>query len=436
MRLTSNIFFSHWGLHRLILLFLFQFLLISEKLYSQTPSDKTEELKDFYLNNLDDSSLNYQELTTFLDEYYLTRDKGKGSGYKQFERWKIQNKHFYDHKGERIIDCIKSDKKSKKMQVLELFNWIDLGLDSIFNQAGLIEDLAYGKNNRLYSVARGGGIWISDDGGTTWESLQLVNSADNKRFVLNYSCIDLYTSNAGEDIIYAGGQNVPIIKSTDSGNSWQIAYDNEDYTIREIRISPLNTNVIVAATSNGILKSSNSGSSWTFFADGISLEDVAFKPTNDNVIYATGFKRYIRTLDGGASFEDKSNVLHYTTNRCRIETTDADENVVYILTADGSQFGELLRSDDSGDNFTVQAHSYDNGDNNSNNFFNAFGCWDSGGGIAWHSMDLEVSPTDASKVYIGSNTVAVSDDSGQSFRYLGYHHWDVHLGMTVAYSES
>ena len=388
--------------------------------------DKTEQLKDYYLNNLDDSSLNYYDVTSFLNKYYSSHEKGKGSGYKQFERWKIRNKHFYDHSGERMIECIKSNKKSNNVQSLDLFHWEDMGLDSIYNQAGLIEDLAYGTNNTLYAVARGGGIWKSFDSGVTWESLHLVNSLNDKRFVLNYSCIDLYTNNIGEDILYAGGQDVPLIKSTDSGNSWKIVYENEGNTIREIRISPLHSNTIVAATTNGILKSTDAGISWTSFADGISLEDVAFKPTDDNYIYATGYHKYIRTVDGGISFEDKSDIFHFTSGRCRIETTAADENVVYILTANGSQFGELLRSDDSGNTFTVQSHSYDNGDNNSNNFFNAYGCWDSGGGIAFHAMDLDVSPSNASEVYIGSNTVARSDDNGQSFRYLGYHHWDVH----------
>lgn len=426
MRFATITRYSDRGLIKLIPTLLFQLGILAQVLYCQGLPDKTEQLKNYYLTNLDDSSLNYHDVTSFLDEYYLTHHNGKGSGYKQFERWKIRNKHFYDQTGKRIITRIKNDKKSSNIQSIDLFNWTDLGLDSIYNQAGLIEDLAYGNNNRLYAVAQGGGIWISDDSGVNWESLELINSSDQKRFVLDYSCLDLFTSSSGEDIIYASGQNVPLIKSIDSGDSWQVVYANTNHTIREIRISPLNTNLVVAATSNGILKSSDGGLTWTTFAVGNSLEDIAFKPTDDNVIYATGYQKYIRTVDGGSSFEDKSNLLHFTSNRCRIETTMADPNVVYILTASGSQFGELLRSDDSGASFSVQSHSYNNGDNNSNNFFNAFGCWDLGGGIAWHAMDLEVSPTDASKVYIGSNTVATSEDSGQSFRYVGYHHWDVH----------
>jgi len=426
MRLTDNICFGHWRRMNYIPLIFVQFLLITHGINSQVLSDNTEKLKDYYLNNLDDTSLNYRDVSAFLDNYYSSHANGKGSGYKQFERWKIKNKHFYDGLGERIIECIKNDKKSKSTQSLEMFKWEDLGIDSIYNQAGLIEDLAYGTNNSLYTVARGGGIWKSFDNGITWESIHLVNSANDKRFVLNYTCLDLYTNNLGEDIIYAGGQDVPLIKSTDSGNSWNIVHQNEGNTIREIKISPLQTNIIVAATSNGILKSSDDGLSWTSFADGISLEDIAFKPTDDNTIYATGYRRYIRTSDGGNSFEDKSDVLHFSSGRCRIETTAANENMVYILTARGSEFGELLRSEDSGENFTVQSHSYDNGDNNSNNFFNAFGCWDLGGGIAFHAMDLYVSPSNAAQVYIGSNTVAKSDDGGQSFSYLGYHHWDVH----------
>jgi len=293
MRFATIIRYSEKGLIKLIPTLLFQLCLVAQFLYSQSLPNKTEQLKNYYLTNLDDSSLNYQDVTSFLNEYYLTHDNGKGSGYKQFERWKIRNQHFYDQSGNRIIEGIKSNKKSINIQSIDLFNWYDLGLDSIHNQAGLIEDLAYGNNNRLYAVAQGGGIWISDDSGVSWESLELLNSADQKRFVLDYSCIDLYTGSSGEDIIYAGGQNVPLIKSIDSGDTWQVVYANTSNTIREIRISPLNTNLIVAATSNGILKSADGGLTWTSFAVGNSLEDIAFKPTDDNVIYATGYQKYM-----------------------------------------------------------------------------------------------------------------------------------------------
>ena len=59
---------------------------------------------------------------------------------------------------------------------------------------------------------------------------------------------------------YCGYQNV--FKSTNQGNTWTII-SNFNTTLDEIKVSPLNPNIIFATSTNAIWKTSNGGTTWS-----------------------------------------------------------------------------------------------------------------------------------------------------------------------------
>ena len=81
--------------------------------------------------------------------------------------------------------------------------------------------------------------------------------------------------------------------------------------IKSLAIDPANTNIIYAVTlSDGIFKSTDSGSSWTAINKGLPYDvgslggvgSLAIDPTNTNIIYAGTYSGVFKSTDGGASW--------------------------------------------------------------------------------------------------------------------------------------
>ncbi len=93
-----------------------------------------------------------------------------------------------------------------------------------------------------------------------------------------------------------------VYKSTDGGVTWHDANDltSADQNISMLAVSPVNPNMIYAATlTHGILKSSDGGRSWQAINHGLGVLDVrsiAIDPRNHDVMYAG-------VEDGGICFD-------------------------------------------------------------------------------------------------------------------------------------
>ena len=69
----------------------------------------------------------------------------------------------------------------------------------------------------------------------------------------------------------------------------------------ELIIDPTNSNVIYLATSSGVYKSTNAGSSWNNIQGG-NIRDIDMKPGSPNVIYAVSSSEFFITTDSGANW--------------------------------------------------------------------------------------------------------------------------------------
>lgn len=384
------------------------------------------------------TDLSLQEVEVLSKRYFDSVGTGQGTGYKQFQRWLYERKFHVDENGffispETEWSRFLSRPASLNAGMSSRVNWIELG-PSTWNRTsswnpgtGRLSAFAIHPSNQsiIYVGSPGGGLWKTTNAGANWQPLSDHNS-------LWMSIFSLAIDPLNQNIVYAGtsGSNL-VLKSTDAGTTWNPAGAGPTGTIRKILIHPTTPSVLFSCASNGIFRSTNGGASWSRVLT-VSTEDIEFKPNDLNIMYATGDDVY-RSSNAGLTWS-QIGVAGGITNsgRTLVGVTPANPDYVYIAQASGAVFGRMYKSTNAGLSFTTTVIG------NPSNGTNYFGYLSNGRGTtgqADYDMALDVSPTNASEVYIGGIICWVSTDEGISFTPLtewyypntrGYNHADVH----------
>ena len=129
------------------------------------------------------------------------------------------------------------------------------------NVGGRCTDVAVvapkGKNYTMYVASASGGLWKTQNEGTTWD--QVFPDAASSAFgsvALAPSNPSIVWAGTGEQNIFRSSQaGCGIFKSTDAGKTWQHMGLADTYTIARIVIHPKNPDVVYVAAS---------GHEWTF----------------------------------------------------------------------------------------------------------------------------------------------------------------------------
>ena len=192
--------------------------------------------------------------------------------------------------------------------------------------SGRISDIVIHPEARStwYVAVGSGGIWKTDNGGTTWTTI--FDDEDS----YSIGCITLDPKNP--DTIWVGtGENVSgrhvaygsgIYRSRDSGQTWENMGLADSEHIGMIRIDPRDSNVIYVASQGplwsaggerGLYKSIDGGASWNkVLGDGLGdseiddqytgVSEVHLDPRNPDIIYAVSWQKYRNVavlMDGG-----------------------------------------------------------------------------------------------------------------------------------------
>ncbi len=205
-----------------------------------------------------------------------------------------------------------------------------------------VEDIAYDPTTptTLY-VATRGGIFKSTNGGDNWVIKRTgFPSESDYNFTAPVSNIAVDPNNP--NIIYAG-IGVPrsgyelesfhwvtseikgaIYKSIDFGESWNLIRNTgitTDAMIYSLAIDHNNSNIIYAATSNGVYKSNNSGETWIPKNSGLPHNltmTLKINPNDTQILYVTLWAKpgsstweggVYKSLDGGNSWTPKNSGL-------------------------------------------------------------------------------------------------------------------------------
>lgn len=260
------------------------------------------------------------------------------------------------------------------------------------------------------------GLWKSTDTSNTW---QLMGTDELPKAACASVCID-YTN---DQVLYLGtgdpnyyGTSLGIYKSTDGGQSWLPANSSIGNRMAlEMLMSPLDHNVLVAATNDGIWKSTNGGISWNQQLAGGQFTDMVFKAVaNTKTIYAvTRDGAFYTSPDMGDTWTPTVLVLPANgANGTRVAVTPADSNRVYVTMVgsnNGAAGGVVYQSTNAGTSFTQVK-----GDVSPN--LNGYTSTSTGQGNYNYGMCAD--PTNANTVYIVGHLVWKSTNGGSTWTQM------------------
>ncbi|MFY7847417.1 MAG: WD40/YVTN/BNR-like repeat-containing protein, partial [Bacteroidia bacterium] len=264
-------------------------------------------------------------------------------------------------------------------------------------------------------------VWKTTDHGKSWEH---IFRSESGFATIGASCIALSPNNP--DTMYVGtgdrdagdAPGYGVIASWNSGKTWVSRNTGMgNVTVGRIVMHPRNSAILLAASNNGIYRSTNSGASWTQVQTG-STWDLAFHPANPSIVYATIQGSFYRSSNGGQSFT-LITAGYPTTglNRAQLAVTPAGRNYVYVLISRGSNFTGVYRSLDSGLSFNTMSTApnilgYYDGTATTGDLTN---------GQGWYDLDLVADPKDRDRIYVAGINIWRSANGGSTWNQVG--HW-------------
>ncbi|MFI5144811.1 MAG: T9SS type A sorting domain-containing protein [Ignavibacteria bacterium] len=259
--------------------------------------------------------------------------------------------------------------------------------------------------NIFYIAAAGGGVWKTTDNGGTWQVL-----TDN---LPNIASGDIEVDQANPNVLYYGTGELNysldshygngIYKSTNAGVSWtQVATTAVGSYIGKIVIDPTNSNIIYAAGSSVVNKSTNAGANWITTPSGASSSSLLIDPTNTQTLYvSTGGSSsgsIQKTTDGGTTWTAAITGLP-ASNRGRtiIAMSNVNSQILYASISNSSTSALLgvYKTTDGANTWTLQASAP--------NYL---------GGQGWYDNAICVKTGDPNTVITGGLDLYVSTNSG------------------------
>jgi len=293
----------------------------------------------------------------------------------------------------------------------------------------------------FYLGATGGGVWKSEDYGTTWN-----NISDGFFATPSIGAIEVATNDP--NIVYVGTgsdglrSNVisgkGVYKSVNAGKTWEhIGLDNVGQ-IGAVEIDPTNHNVVwVAAIGNafganedrGIYKTMDGGKNWKkvlYVSDKTGFSDLELLPGNPNIVYAAAWKAerkpwsiisggthmeggIYKSINGGATWDKLENGLPQgLIGKIDLAVSLVDSSIVYAVIEAPGKEGGLYKSEDQGGSFKQVS--------------------DNKGLVnrPFYYTNIELDPTNSDIVYSNANPLLKSVDGGKSWNRMRVPHGDNH----------
>ena len=380
-------------MQKILIRFLFFFLTIfltGFNSYSQNWANnlRSQQLSKGDLDFYDYQNAFYQDYPKDIvkDGYKLVNNQNEKIPYwKLFKRWEWQMESRVDKQTGNFP--IKS-----ASQVLQEFNqqgsqiqsqpingggsWSNTGPSSSYSGysgTGRLNCVTFHPSdiNTFWVGSPSGGVWKTTNGGTNWFAL----TDDND--VLGVSTIALHPNYSTNQTLFigtgdrdggsmwslGGGQSndnngIGILKSTDDGNTWTSTgltfTTNQKVSVNEILIDPNNASIMIAATSQGIYKSSDGGVSWALKSNSLEFVDMDFKPGSFSTMYAStsswSNSKIYKSTDSG---ENWTEVLSVSGRRIQLAVSPNNASIVYALAAnDNRGLDGVYKSTNSGSTFS------------------------------------------------------------------------------------
>ena len=255
----------------------------------------------------------------------------------------------------------------------------------------------------MYIAAAQGGVWKTIDGGLNWIPLTDTLST--------LACGDVVVDQTNPDVLYLGTGELNysgdsqygdgIFKSTNAGLSWRKVADvSFGSRFSQLAIDPSNSQIVYAAGSLGVYKTTNAGDTWFTTASGSNANCVIIDPVNPQIIFAatggTNAGIIRKSTDGGATWVTLSNGLPGTSGRTQLDMSKSNHNIIYASIAQSSgALRGLYRTTDAGNTWTLQ--------NSTTNYLGSQG---------WYDNVVVVHPSNPDYVIVGGLDIYASTNAG------------------------
>jgi len=329
-----------------------------------------------------------------------------------------------------------------------------------------------GKNYTIYVASASGGLWKTENEGTTWDPVfEQYPSAAIGDVAVAPSDPNILWLGTGEANIFRSSQaGCGIFKSTDAGKTWQYMGLTDTYTIPRIIIHPKNPDVVYVAASGhewtannerGVYKTVDGGKTWQkvlFVNDQTGAIDLVMDPKESETLYAATWQRtrfrwndprnkpdytgsgIHKTVDGGKTWKSINNGLPEAKFRGRtgIDIARTNPNVLYAFVdnyqkSDSGAAGgtdsygrpstgaikgaTIFRSDDAGESWKQVSGLVDSTRRYMERHSATYG---------WVFGQMRVDPNDENTIYTMGLGLNVSNDGGKTFKQLRGMHVDHH----------
>lgn len=216
-----------------------------------------------------------------------------------------------------------------------------------------------GENNGGRHISFGDGVYLSEDGGSTWKNMGLKDSQHVGKIIVHPENSDVVMVAAQGPLWNSGGDR-GFYRSEDGGKTWEKTLGDEEWTgVGDAVIDPRNPDVVYAATwqrhrtvaayfgggeNSGIHKSTDGGKTWTELTNGLPSGvmgkiGLAISPQNPDFVYAaielvrrTG--GVFMTSDQGASWTKMSDAVAGATGPHYYQEVIADPHkfgAIYLI---------------------------------------------------------------------------------------------------------
>ena len=286
-------------------------------------------------------------------------------------------------------------------------------------------EIVPGSQSHIYLGSASGGVWKSENHGTTWEPI--FDDAAN----LSIGDIALAPSDPSELWVGTGEANnrnsspwgEGVYHSSDGGKTWRLVGLEETRHVGKILVHPSNPDVVwVGALGHlfgpnqerGVFKTTDRGGSWErvlFIDENTGVVDMAMDPADPSILYAAAYQRQRRawgfigggpgsgiykSTDAGASWRELTMGLPEE-DKGRIGLAVWNRNPALIMAVVEAEDGGIFRSDDRGESWTKV------------NDLNQ---------RPMYYSQLRIDPNDDQHVYLVAGSIHESTDGGTTFTAL------------------
>ena len=295
--------------------------------------------------------------------------------------------------------------------------------------SGRISDIViHPENENLWYVTAGsGGVWKTENSGTTWESI----FDGQKSYSIGCISLDPQDPNiiwvgTGENV---GGRHVAygdgVYKSEDAGKTWKNMGLKKSEHLSKIVIHPKNSNIIWIASQGplwskggerGIYKSIDGGKSWTQTLgdnEWIGATDLLIDTRDSDILYAATWQRHrtvagylgggpgsaiYKSNNGGDSWVKlKSGLPISNMGKIGLVLSPQNPDVIYAAIELDRRTGGVYKSSNKGASWTKMSDAV------------------AGGTGPHYYQELYASPHNFDELYLADNYMQVSYNGGKTF---------------------